>query len=262
MALLIALSCFQMCVCVSVNETVQDDLIKDELELMNESETLNKTNAGNVEQEDTAANSTSSQTSKRRQYLAMMVRVQLKKEIRKLKSSIADSIMEEVINYYGKKLDSIDSLKEDVAGLNEKIGSLNMNVNSLGQNLKTISRNHRNLVDVVRNNLLSKSASSQAKSSPVRNVSTVSFKKKSVEPSSSDDMNLLKAKIKAELMKELESKYSDLRASQQQTTMPTTTTTTSTTTRQATETTSDSMTEYSFNINSRTTPNGMFNINS
>lgn len=94
------------------------------------------------------------------QSLILLIRGQLKKELRKLKSSITDSILEEVINYYGKKLEIADVLKNDYETLNKRINLLSQNLNTLGQNFKTISKNHRNLVDIVRNNLVSSSSTS------------------------------------------------------------------------------------------------------
>lgn len=87
-------------------------------------------------------------------YLTALVRSQLKKELRKLKSTITDSIMEELINYYGKKLEQTDALKQEMDNLNKKVNLLSQNLNTIGQNYKSLSKNHRNLVDVVRNNII------------------------------------------------------------------------------------------------------------
>ena len=224
-------------------ESGQGDLIRDELELM----TINNSDTQLLVQDETEelhssnnfttvlsliATTVSSpiessiKNKQPNQLLASMVRTQLKKEIRKLKSSITDSIMEEVINYYGKKLDSIDGVKEKLDSLNGKLSSLTQNLNTLSQNFKGISRNHRNLVDVVRNNLLNKNEDKSAarfRSSKVSAIdSMTSLKKKSIEgnnkttgASNVDDVNLelLKNKIKAELIKDLEAKYFDMKNS-------------------------------------------------
>ena len=86
--------------------------------------------------------------------LTTLVRDQLQIELRKMKSSITDSIMEELISYYGKQFASNDALKQEIDGLTKKITALTQNLNSLGQNYKSLSTSHRNLVDVVRNNLI------------------------------------------------------------------------------------------------------------
>ena len=87
-------------------------------------------------------------------HLASMVRDQLQIELRKMKSSITDSIMEELISYYGQKFSDNDVLKEEIENLTRKVQALSQNFNLLGNNYKSLSTNHRNLVDVVRSNLM------------------------------------------------------------------------------------------------------------
>jgi hypothetical protein len=182
--------------------------------------------------------------------LVPLIRGQLKKELRKLKSSITDSILEEVINYYGKKLEVADVLKSDFEALNKRINVFAQNLNSLGQNFKTISKNHRNLVDIVRNNLITNSKSSNQASgsgnaaSNQRNLATNgkpsataglvrtssnvtslranenNIKKKSIDSNklgqSGGDQTANatagddKNKLKLELINDLETKYSNL----------------------------------------------------
>jgi hypothetical protein len=138
--------------------------------------------------------------------ISTIVRTQLKKEIRKLKSGVTDSILEELINYYGKRLESIDLLKDETKILKSQLHTLTQNFNNLGQNFKSISRNHRNLVDVVRNNFLNNAK--QAKQKTIES----NLKKKSVEQINTTQVNedsykSLKNKIKNELLTELETKY-------------------------------------------------------
>ena len=106
---------------------------------------------------------TLNQTERKSNHLMSVMRNLLKKEVRKLKSTITDSIMEEVINYYGKKLELTDVLKENVDDLNKKIHFLTDNFDNLNQNYKNLVKNHRNLVDMVRNNLLSAKKEKEAK---------------------------------------------------------------------------------------------------
>lgn len=160
--------------------------------------------------------------------LVQLVRVQLKKEIRKLKSTITDSIMEEVINYYGKKLELTDELKVDYESLNKKYNTLSQSLNQLGQSFKTISKNHRNLVDIVRNNMLAskKEAAEKAKIFSSSSVNS-NLKKKSIDSSrlalsglnnqTNTGLNKLnnaiesnRNKLKLELLNDLETKYSNL----------------------------------------------------
>jgi hypothetical protein len=86
--------------------------------------------------------------------VSSIVHEQLQTELRKLKSSITDELMEELITYYGKKFSNNDALKEEIDSLTRKLQALTHNFNSLGNNYKSLSANHRNLVDVVRNNLI------------------------------------------------------------------------------------------------------------
>jgi len=86
--------------------------------------------------------------------VSSIVHEQLQSELRKLKSSITDELMEELITYYGKKFSNNDALKEEIDSLTRKLQALTHNFNSLGNNYKSLSANHRNLVDVVRNNLI------------------------------------------------------------------------------------------------------------
>lgn len=86
--------------------------------------------------------------------MSAVVHDQLQIELRKMKSSITDELMEELISYYGNKFSNNDILKEEIDNLTRKIQVLTQNFNSLGNNYKSLSANHRNLVDVVRNNLI------------------------------------------------------------------------------------------------------------
>lgn len=105
-----------------------------------------------------------------------LIRSQIKREIQKLKSTITDSIMEELINYYGKKLGMTQILENEVASLNEKFNLSSQKLNQLEQNVRTVSKNHRNLVDIVRNNLINHKKESVKKLSDKSNL-----KKKSID---------------------------------------------------------------------------------
>lgn len=173
--------------------------------------------------------STTNQTlSERNKAIVLLVRNQLKKELRKLKSSITDSILEEVINYYGKKLEVADVLKTEMDTLTKRVALLSQNLNTLGQNFKTISKNHRNLVDIVRTNMLSakknEAAVAKANSAAVNNNNN-NLKKKSIDSSKmavglattaavvtnvSAEKEKMESKLKQELINDLETKYSHL----------------------------------------------------
>ncbi|CAF0839674.1 unnamed protein product [Brachionus calyciflorus] len=131
---------------------------------------------------------------KNRSILNHIVRLQLKKEIRKLKSSITDSIMEELVNNYGKKLEMTDTLKLNFDQMSQKLSTFGQSLTTLGHNYKILSRNHRNLVDLVRNNIIS-NKQEQIKSN--------NLKKKSIETKPKD-------KLKLEFISDLENKYSVL----------------------------------------------------
>jgi hypothetical protein len=75
----------------------------------------------------------------------------MEKELKNLKSSMTDQILEEVIGYYGQKISENEELKQEVDDLNKKFTTMNKNFHSIGQSFKKISKNHRNLVDLVRN---------------------------------------------------------------------------------------------------------------
>lgn len=83
--------------------------------------------------------------------LIQFIQSQMKKELKNLKSSMTDQILEEVIGYYGQKISENEELKQEVDDLNKKFTTMNKNFHSIGQNFKKISKNHRNLVDLVRN---------------------------------------------------------------------------------------------------------------
>lgn len=169
----------------------------------------------------------------RHKMIAMLVRNQLKKELRKLKSSMTDSILEEVINYYGKRLDGADALKGEVETLSKRVGLLSHNLNTLGQNFKTISKSHRNLVDLVRNNIANMAAAAVKTTTGSTTTSTTAsstanpilaaavaaaaarlnssnLKKKSIEFVSNGTSSSEETKLKQELLNDLETKYSNL----------------------------------------------------
>lgn len=91
-----------------------------------------------------------------RSELENYVHDQVTTEVRRLRSAMSDSIMEEVIAYYGQKIEEGVRIRDDVDNkLQARVHSLTQNLNTLGRNFKSMSRHHRNLVDVVRNNLIS-----------------------------------------------------------------------------------------------------------
>jgi hypothetical protein len=157
--------------------------------------------------------------------MMQFVRREIKKEIRKLKSSITDSVMEEVISYYGKKIEMNDAVKQEIDNLNKKLNSLTQNLNTLGQNYKSISKNHRNLVDIVRNNLMNlkkekemeksrQIASQKSNRSSVNSSSRLSsniqeiIKKKAAAADQNKNNDI--TKLKMELINDLETKYLDI----------------------------------------------------
>jgi hypothetical protein len=137
--------------------------------------------------------------------------------------------MEEVISYYGKKLETSEIMKQEIEDLTKRVNVLAQNLNTLGQNYKGLSKNHRNLVDIVRNNLINLrkekemekakqlNALNQVKPAgpnrvfPNKASSTDALKKKSNDPKSLTNGNLNeKNKLKMELINDLETKYVDL----------------------------------------------------
>jgi hypothetical protein len=273
----------------------QEDLIQDELKLMNEdqSSTANRTSSDEPQdrtqgdEDDDSLDTTTikpldlapttseplssgnAKSGGRSNKIASLVKIQIKKELRKLKSSMTDSIMEEVINYYGKKLDSVDGFKEELSSLSSKFEALSQSMNSLSQNFKTISRNHRNLVDVVRNNLLNKNddkAATKGKKNSIDASVVNVLKKKSTDNKTitqdSENLESLKSKIKAELFKELESKYVTFKvksesASIEGTDTPIDSTTTAAFSSHSTTKEPVTFSEYSI-LNNKPSPTGMF----
>lgn len=151
----------------------------------------------------------------RHKMVALIVRNQLKKEMRKLKSSMTDAVLEEVINYYGKRLDAADALKTEVETLSKRMTMLSHNLNTLGQNFKTISKSHRNLVDLVRNNMAAQKSSTASPIMTKSNSGGSNLKKKSVDSllihsNGSNIPSEASTKLKQELINDLETKYSNL----------------------------------------------------
>ncbi|RNA32843.1 hypothetical protein BpHYR1_042739 [Brachionus plicatilis] len=121
--------------------------------------------------------------------LANLIRTNIKNELRKLKSSVTDSIMEEFLNYYSKKLETVDTLNTNFDLLSKKVALMAKNLNILAQNYRVISKNHRNLVNIVRNNMIANKELNQ----------------KSIDASKHN-----REKLKSDFIDDLENKYSVL----------------------------------------------------
>lgn len=130
-------------------------------------------------------------------HLADLIRTNVKNELRRLKSSVTDSVMEELLNYYGKKFETVDFLSGNFDLMSKKVALMAKNLNILAQNYRVISKNHRNLVNIVRNNMLANKELHQVKMN--------SLKKKSIDASKPD-----REKLKTEFVQDLENKYSVL----------------------------------------------------
>lgn len=74
-------------------------------------------------------------------------------EVKRLENSITDSVMEEVISYYGQRLEAAESMKNDVVKLNDEYNQLNRTISKLNSNYQFIEKNHQNLVNTVRNSM-------------------------------------------------------------------------------------------------------------
>ena len=83
--------------------------------------------------------------------LMVQMRGMLRKEMRKMKSSMTDAILEEVIAYYGKKLDKSDA---QVLAVATRVTALGEQLSSLSLAFKNLAKAQRNLIDAVRNNML------------------------------------------------------------------------------------------------------------
>lgn len=129
--------------------------------------------------------------------LVNLVQTNIKSELKKLKSSVTDSIMEEFLNYYAKKLETVDTLNSNFDLMSKKVALMAKNLNILAQNYRIISKNHRNLVNIVRNNIITNKELNQVKMN--------GLKKKSIEASKPN-----REKLKTELINDLENKYSVL----------------------------------------------------
>ena len=160
--------------------------------------------------------------------LISIVRGLLDTEIKKLESSITDSVMEEVINYYGTKLDSTDVLKAQVDTLNGKVDTMNETLKHLEQNYQFIIKNHQNLVNTVRNSInnakrtrakylklkyLTSAKSNQKNISNTRALNENKFDELETTTtplSTTSTRPGLIENLKSQLLKDLETKYSHL----------------------------------------------------
>lgn len=161
----------------------------------------------------------------KRTRLITIIKNLLETEVKKLESSITDSVMEEVINYYGNKLDSAESLDVKVKILEQKYTSLNSTVGKLNNNYKFFIKSHQNLVNTVRNNInnakrtrerylklkyakaLHRKSLKEKNSANTRALSDI--RQKSIEQTTK--VAIIKAEtLKKQLIDDLETKYSSL----------------------------------------------------
>lgn len=130
-------------------------------------------------------------------FLVSLIQTNIKSELKKLKSSVTDSIMEEFLNYYAKKLETVDTLNGNFDLMSKKVALMAKNLNILAQNYRVISKNHRNLVSIVRNNIIANKEVNQVKMN--------GLKKKSIDANKPN-----REKLKTEFINDLENKYSVL----------------------------------------------------
>jgi len=85
--------------------------------------------------------------------LVSIIRSLLSKEVKSLENSITDSVMEEVINYYGAKLDTAVNMGNEVAKLQKQLETLNQTVAKLDRSYEQIDNSHQSLVNTVRSSI-------------------------------------------------------------------------------------------------------------
>ena len=157
--------------------------------------------------------------------LVSIIRGLLSAEVKKLENSITDSVMEEVINYYGTKLDAAVSLSNEVVKLNKKYALLNETVQKLDNNYNHIIKSHQNLVNTVRNSI---SNAKRLREKYLKLKFTTALKRKSLRMSMDDpgavrgdinqDFSIRKTdatilepdNLKLQLFKNLETKFSSV----------------------------------------------------
>ena len=139
--------------------------------------------------------------------------------------------MEEVINYYGTKLQSAENLRTDVTQLNQRLDTLNKTLDKMEMSQKFVSKSHQNLVNTVRNsmanakrmrdNFMKFKVASAIQRKSLRNrkesisTNTRALSEKytiqSTTSTTTTKASILKAEtLKLQLIKDLETKYSSL----------------------------------------------------
>ena len=162
----------------------------------------------------------------KRTRLISIIKDLLDTEVKKLESSITDSVMEEVINYYGHKLNSAESLDGRVKNLDQKFSTLNSTVGKLNNNYKFFVKSHQNLVNTVRNNInnakrtrerylkLKYAKALHRKSLREKNIANTRALSENNRQKNSEQTtktSIIKAEtLKKQLIKDLETKYSSL----------------------------------------------------
>ncbi len=91
--------------------------------------------------------------SQKKARLVSIVRGILLDEFKSLENSITDSVMEELINYYGAKLDTALNLSNEMIRIQEKVEAVNQTVQKLEKNQVNIEKSHESLVNKVRNSI-------------------------------------------------------------------------------------------------------------
>lgn len=89
----------------------------------------------------------------RKSRLVAIVKNIVDEEVKRLENSITDSVMEEVISYYGQRLEAAESMKNDVIKLSDDYNQLNRTISKLDSNYQFIEKNQQNLVNTVRDSM-------------------------------------------------------------------------------------------------------------
>ena len=155
--------------------------------------------------------------------LVSIVKSIVDSEVKRLENSITDSVMEEVISYYGQRLESAEAIKNDVMKLNEEYAQLNKTISKLGSNYQYIEKNHQNLVNTVRNSMdnakrlrekylkLKYSARKQIRNKSFLKNRDLDNEVENNETTEADlKFPLQPEALKQQLIKDLETKYSSL----------------------------------------------------
>jgi hypothetical protein len=77
-----------------------------------------------------------------------------KDQIQRIKSTISDSIMEEVIGYYGDKLSKMESIEKSFEEMKQNVSKVESLLQLIGNRYRKMQSNQRTMADIIRNNII------------------------------------------------------------------------------------------------------------